>query len=83
MILGWGNNTYGTVGDSSLVARATPVLATKGAIGTRVISRLLLSYYSVVVLTEDNRLFSWGLNSAGQLGDNTIISKLHHMSLTT
>ncbi len=70
-LVGWGSNTYGALGDGTVTARTTPVVTSKGAIGaTRKIVGLYMAYHTMV-LTDDNRLFTWGYNAAGQLGDGS------------
>jgi hypothetical protein len=70
-LVGWGSNTYGALGDGTVTARTSPVVTSKGAIGaTRKIVGLYMAYHTMV-LTDDNRLFTWGYNAAGQLGDGS------------
>jgi alpha-tubulin suppressor-like RCC1 family protein len=70
-LVGWGSNTNGALGDGTVNARTTPVVTSKGAIGaTRKIVGLYMAYHTMV-LTDDNRLFTWGYNAAGQLGDGS------------
>jgi alpha-tubulin suppressor-like RCC1 family protein len=65
-LLGWG------------YARSPPALGTpdkvptpinKGAIGTRAISKIASGNNFHLVLTTDNKIFSWGMNTYGSLGD--------------
>jgi alpha-tubulin suppressor-like RCC1 family protein len=81
-ILGWGTNLYGTIGDGSNTARVTPYLTSKGAISGRVISRLLVGNYHAVALTTDSKVYAWGLNTNGQLGDGTVVNRYFALLVT-
>ncbi len=70
MLVGWGENKYGSVGVGDTVSRNTPSLLLKGVIGSRNISTIKCGQYSNVVVADGN-LFTWGYNFYGQLGDQT------------
>jgi alpha-tubulin suppressor-like RCC1 family protein len=71
-IWSWGRNTYGQLGDDSTTSRLTPV-SIHGSKKTFCIISAGISHS----LGVDNYgvIWSWGLNTSGQLGDNTIVSK--------
>jgi alpha-tubulin suppressor-like RCC1 family protein len=58
-----------------------PTLVHKGCIGTRTISQIAMGSFHALVLTTDNRMFSWGANAAGQIGDGTTVSKFYAVSV--
>ena len=69
----WGRNNNGQLGDDTIVDRSSPV-----QIGA------LTNWYQVsasaggthtTATKTDGTLWTWGLNSSGQLGDGTVISK--------
>ena len=73
----WGNNTQGGIGDGTTINKSSPVvLAQLQSSGT-------YSSWSFVgpgnqvtyAITSAGLLYTWGLNTAGQLGDGTIVSK--------
>lgn len=65
----WGSNLYGSIGANDTLRdnnRSSPV-----QIGSSSWSLVDAKGFHTVALTADNRLFTWGLNSSGQLGDGT------------
>jgi hypothetical protein len=67
-IWAWGDNTYGQLGDGTTTARLTPVQVT-GLSGTFVTISAGGSH--ALAVKSDGRLWAWGNNSSGQLGDNS------------
>jgi alpha-tubulin suppressor-like RCC1 family protein len=76
----WGSSTSGILGNSLLVNRSSPV-----QIGTSSWTFVNVSEVSPVVaaITSDKRLFAWGLNTSGQLGDGTILSRSSPVQIGT
>ena len=76
----WGNNTFGVLGNSSQVPRSSPV-----QLGTSSWSFIEVSDVSplVAAITSNKRLFTWGLNTSGQLGDGTILSRSSPVQIGT
>jgi len=82
----WGDNTYGQLGDG---ARPTdgliPVKVPKGdyggttclgdALGNKITAVALGANHSIA-LDEADRVYTWGNNTYGQLGDNTFTERL-------
>ena len=71
---GWGNNDAGQLGDNTILSKRTPV-SVLGAVKTFCKIGTSLSTSFTVAIDKNGRLWSWGLNQFGQLGDNTILSK--------
>lgn len=71
-IWSWGNNTGGQLGNNSTSLRSTPVsvCGSKKTFCDITTGRLFS-----VGLDKNGKLWSWGQNAKGQLGDGTIISK--------
>ncbi len=65
----WGANNYGQLGDGTMSARSTPVtvLLPAGVIPTAIAAGHIHS----LTAGSDGKLYTWGDNSAGQLGDGT------------
>jgi len=71
-IYAWGANSWGELGDNSLVNRGTPVLVdTNGVLAGKNITSVARGSYFTVALAEDNQLYAWGNNTYGQFGNNT------------
>ena len=70
---GWGSNTSGQLGDNSLTSRLTPV-SVCGALKT--FCQISAGANHSLAIDKNGRAWGWGSNSAGQLGDNSITSRL-------
>ena len=70
LVFCWGNNSTGQLGDGSLVDSNTPVQVTTS---TGLINAVALSAGTkhTCASRTDGRVFCWGNNDAGQLGDGT------------
>lgn len=68
----WGNNGYGQLGDNTIVDKSSPVQTIGNANSWKQVSG---GSDFVSAVKTDGTLWCWGLNSSGQLGDNTILSK--------
>ncbi len=75
-IYGWGYNAYGQVGDGTTTNVNKPTLVTLPGLNVdeRPIHVATSGYHSFA-LTSEARVFGWGNNSLGQLGDGTDVSK--------
>jgi len=68
-LFSWGNDSYGQLGDGTVLARSSPVQI--GALRTwRDIS---VGYRHVLLVKNDNTLWAMGINDTGQLGTNNIV----------
>lgn len=74
----WGSNGSGQVGDSSDSQRNTPVaVATQaGALTSSNVISIGAGANRGCAVVTDGRTFCWGLNSNGQIGDGTTITRL-------
>ncbi|QRY42339.1 putative Ig domain-containing protein (plasmid) [Microbacterium hominis] len=72
----WGANTAGQLGDGSTADRSTPTAVAQGAIpaGVRLID-VASAGASMYALGDDGKVYAWGDNFYGQLGDGTTASK--------
>jgi alpha-tubulin suppressor-like RCC1 family protein len=66
-----GYNGSGQLGDGTTISRETVVFVDQTAIGQRAISAISCGAYFSLALTTDGKIFSWGDNTFGQLGDGT------------
>jgi len=68
----WGNNSYGQLGFSDQTNRSSPVQIGALSIWTQVaVGGLGISSAHVMAIQSPGTLWSWGLNSFGQLGNNS------------
>jgi len=73
----WGNNGYGQLGDGTTTQRNTPVqvLGLNGVgVLTDIIAVAAGSNHSLA-LASNGRIYAWGYNAYGQLGDNTTTNR--------
>jgi alpha-tubulin suppressor-like RCC1 family protein len=75
---GWGVNNQGGIGDNSTTCRLTPV-SVLGAVKT--FCQISGGEASTVAIDKNGRAWAWGINNAGQLGDNSLISRLTPVSV--
>ena len=68
----WGLNSTGQLGDETTINRCSPVTTAGG--GTSWCYASAGKDFSVAV-KSDGTVWTWGLNTCGQLGDGTIINK--------
>ncbi|MFE6100820.1 Ig-like domain repeat protein [Streptomyces laurentii] len=74
-VFGWGANQFGQVGDGTTTDRLTPVEVAFPA-GTPAITDVKASVRGhSMALSSDGRVFTWGLNRSGQLGDGTTVNR--------
>ena len=76
----WGQNTFGQLGDGTVVTKASPVPVLTSLVPVRAqlsgaISINAGNRHSCAV-KADGRAACWGENFDGQLGDNTVVKKL-------
>lgn len=68
----WGYNLNGQLGINNTINRSSPGQTISGGNNW---TRISLGCNHMVSIKSDGTLWTWGLNSSGQLGDNTNISK--------
>jgi alpha-tubulin suppressor-like RCC1 family protein len=68
----WGDNTDGQLGDGTRTHRAKPVAVSPGAVRSGVtFSAVSAGTYHSIALGSDGKVYSWGGNAAGELGNGT------------
>jgi alpha-tubulin suppressor-like RCC1 family protein len=72
-VVAWGNNTYGQLGDGSNENRTAPVEVNTaaGALNGKTVVGVAAGFNHTLALCSDGTVASWGVNSAGQLGNGT------------
>ena len=78
---GWGNNSSGQLGNNSTISRLTPV----SVFGTKTFCQIAAGHSGfsshALGIDKNGRVWSWGLNSNGELGDNTTLSRRTPVSI--
>lgn len=68
----WGQNFYGQLGDNTTTYKSSPVQTVAGGLNWKSVSG---GGYLSGAIKKDGSLWTWGLNTSGQLADNTTVNK--------
>jgi alpha-tubulin suppressor-like RCC1 family protein len=68
----WGQNTYGQLGDGTMLARTIPT----AVIGVADAAHIAVGATHSCVLLRNGTVQCWGQNDVGQLGDGTTMSRV-------
>ena len=74
----WGDNQFGQLGNGTNVDSSLPVLVSdNGAFVNTSVAGVFAgdNHTCAITLAPTNRIFCWGYNNKGQLGDNTTVDK--------
>ncbi|NQT63850.1 MAG: T9SS type A sorting domain-containing protein [Candidatus Marinimicrobia bacterium] len=83
-VFAWGHNVDGKLGDGTTTQRTTPVKVLKGAYSgatylgddtNNKIIAIAAGRYMSMAVAEDGRVYSWGGNLNGRLGDGTTTAR--------
>ena len=67
----WGANGNGQLGDGTTTDRTTPTLVADGAMGNSGVTAITASSAYHTCALKGGKVYCWGRNSYGQLGDGT------------
>ncbi|MEK7954162.1 RCC1 domain-containing protein [Luteolibacter soli] len=71
-VYGWGSGSWGTLGTGSTASASSPVLITMdGALAGKTVAKVSAGVLTSMALTSDGKVYAWGRNDHGQLGDGT------------
>jgi len=71
----WGLNTCGRLGDGTTITRNSPVSTVGGTNSWCQVSTSTLGGNHTTAMKSDGTLWTWGLNSSGQLGTGTTVGR--------
>jgi alpha-tubulin suppressor-like RCC1 family protein len=77
-VWGWGDNYGGQLGDNTIISKRTPVtiLGVK-----KTFCQIAVGGLHTIGLDKNGQVWGWGYNNQGELGDNSIVSKLTPVSI--
>ncbi|MGD9605375.1 MAG: InlB B-repeat-containing protein, partial [Bacilli bacterium] len=83
-VFAWGYNNYGQIGDGTNTSRKTPVEITSrfNLLGDEQIVQVYAGTLHSMAITNFGKIFTWGLNTSGQIGDGTLSSKNSPVNIT-
>ena len=81
----WGRNDYGQIGDGTTIIKLTPIDITSqfGLNEGEQIVQMSMNMYHSSAITSQNRIFTWGRNNYGQLGNGTTASSTVPIDITS
>lgn len=74
-IWSWGSYEYGKLGNGDSYGKSATLLQLPFPTGVTAWGKVSAGEHHAVALTDTGDLYSWGLNTNGQLGDGTITNK--------
>ena len=80
----WGLNSSGQLGDNTTTQRNAPVdITSSGTLSGKTVVAISGGDYHSIALASDGTVHTWGLNSSGQLGDNTTTQRNAPVNITS
>ncbi|MDB5168539.1 MAG: regulator of chromosome condensation [Candidatus Saccharibacteria bacterium] len=71
----WGDNTYGQLGDNTVVQKLVPTAVhTASGLSGKTVTKIDTNLYHTCALAS-GVAYCWGRNHYGQMGDNTVVQK--------
>ena len=70
-VYAWGENGFGQLGNGNVTSQSNPILINTGAIANKVIASIACGSLHTMALDNTGKLYAWGYNNEGQLGDGT------------
>lgn len=80
----WGDNTYGALGNNSTTNSSSPVaVSTSGVLSGKTILSVAAGSYFTCALASDNKVYCWGRDNFGQLGNMNTTTSLIPVAVDT
>ena len=80
----WGVNTNGQLGNGSTTSSSVPVpVSTGGVLAGKTLTQIVAGYSFTCALASTGAVYCWGLDSSGQLGNNSTTQSLVPVAVTT
>ena len=69
----WGSNNYGQLGNNSTANSGVPVAVNMtGVLAGKTIKQMSVGTYNTCVIASDDKVYCWGSNAYGQVGNNSL-----------
>ena len=68
----WGYNNFGQLGDNSITQKSSPAQTIAGGTNWKQVS---CGQFHMAAIKTDGTLWTWGINTRGQLGDNSVTGR--------
>jgi len=83
-VYSWGQNTNGQLGNNSTSHSSVPVAVyTSGVLSGKTITAISAGGYTTIALDSDGKVYAWGYNNVGQLGDNSTTQRIIPVAVYT
>jgi alpha-tubulin suppressor-like RCC1 family protein len=80
----WGANSQGQLGDTSTTPKHAPVaIYTATALSGKTIAAIAVGGSHILVLGTDKRIYAWGSNTFGQIGDGSTTNYNNAIAIST
>jgi alpha-tubulin suppressor-like RCC1 family protein len=80
----WGRNHLGQLGDGTTTDRSVPVAVEQsGVLAGKTIVQVISGIAHTLALTSEGRVYAWGENGSGQLGNNTTTASAAPVAVNT
>jgi len=80
-VYAWGYNLYGQIGDATKINRTVPTEITSRISG--MVTSVAAGGNHSIALTSTGRIYTWGLNSSGEIGDATTTNRTTPTEITS